>query len=90
MSDTPQTDPLLVNHTYPVGFYSWNSALRSVYKAGAQARATNRAVENCPYKDSRNWHGGVTWSRSFIRAWLDGWRDRDSQIKEPTTKEPTQ
>jgi hypothetical protein len=84
----PRAYPLLVNHTYPIGFDSWNPALRGVYKTGAHARATNRGVENCPYKDSRNWHGGVTWSRSFISAWQDGWRDRDSQIRESEGGQP--
>ena len=35
-----------------------------------------------PYADDRNLDGGITWSRSFINAWVYGWDERDKEIRD--------
>jgi len=59
---------------YPIGFDAWNQALRGAYRRGAlAARAGLVGRDACPYRDRRTYRGAVTWSRSFITAWLDGY-----------------
>lgn len=65
----------------PYNFSNWPASLRSVFLKGAHARLTGEPIEACPYVDRRTASGRLTWSRSFISAWEDGWRhaDRDRE-----------
>jgi len=56
-------------------FKGWNRALVGAYKKGAAARAAGEPETSCPYKDYRKPSGKLSWSRSFINAWRDGWRE---------------
>lgn len=59
----------------PDNFASWNPALRGAYRKGQRARADGVPLDACPYEDKRKPSGRLSWSRAFIRAWEDGWRD---------------
>jgi ribosome modulation factor len=58
----------------PEGFKNWNRALRGAYIKGYQAAIRGDDSGSCPYADKRKYSGGLTWSRSFISAWDDGYR----------------
>jgi ribosome modulation factor len=67
-------------HRYPNLFDRWNRAHRGAYKKGVAAyHAGDHLIHGCPYKDKRKESGRLSWSRSFICAWEDGWRDARSQ-----------
>lgn len=53
----------------------WNPAHWGAYRKGVQAFRAGQPVNDCPYADHRKGGGQLTWSRSFIRAWEDGWQD---------------
>jgi len=64
-------------------FKGWNKALIGAYKKGVVA--CDRLYEtgkdqDCPYEDKRKDGGQLTWSRSFIRAWEDGFQDREKEL----------
>jgi hypothetical protein len=59
----------------PPGFQSWNRALQGAYKKGWQAFFNSKDEGDCPYRDKRKDCGRLTWSRSFIAAWQDGFAD---------------
>lgn len=59
----------------PQNFASWNPAMRGAYMKGVKAHGEGKPIEACPYNDHRKPSGGLSWSRAFIRAWEDGWRD---------------
>lgn len=59
----------------PAGFEKWNPALRGAYRKGYEAASAGLPITACPYEDKRRPSGGLSWSRSFISAWCDGWRD---------------
>lgn len=61
-----------VTFVAPDGYERWNRALRGAYRKGFFARAEFKPRID-PYHDHRNLNGGLTWSRSFTRAWLDGY-----------------
>lgn len=56
----------------PNGYERWNRALRGACRKGFDARAESKPRID-PYEDKRTWRGSLTWSRSFTRAWLDGY-----------------
>lgn len=56
-------------------FRGWNKALIGAYKKGAKAKQDGLLITDCPYEDHRKPSGKLSWSRSFIRAWQDGWRE---------------
>ena len=58
----------------PDGFERWNPALRGAYRKGHEAAIAGRPETACPYVDKRTLSGRLTWSRSFERAWIDGYR----------------
>lgn len=58
----------------PANFDDWNPALRGAFMKGARAQEAGDPESACPYRDRRTSRGAITWSRSFIIAWLDGWR----------------
>lgn len=62
----------------PANFENWNPALRGAYLKGFKAHAAGEEIDSCPYKDKRKDCGRLTWSRSFISAWRDGWLDAES------------
>ncbi|KAB2842162.1 MAG: hypothetical protein F9K47_09720 [Burkholderiales bacterium] len=40
---------------------------------GIAAHQSGQPIESCPYDDKRKPNGRLSWSRSFIAAWRDGW-----------------
>lgn len=68
-----------VDIALPRDFERWNPALRGAYLKGVRAAQAGETLDACPYRDRRNDSGRLTWSRSFIRAWEDGWRDARAQ-----------
>ena len=57
----------------PAGFDSWSAPLKGAFLKGYKcAEAGGSAAFDCPYWDKRKESGRLTWSRSFIRAWHDG------------------
>ncbi len=61
----------------PSGFASWNRSLQGAYKKGVLALIGGFALSDCPYKDKRKDDGRLSWSRSYIAAWRDGFRDAE-------------
>ena len=61
------------------GFASWNPALRGAWSRGFEANWSGTARAACPYEDRRKECGRLTWSRSFINAWQDGWDAAEKQ-----------
>lgn len=51
----------------------WNRAHLGAFKKGVFAHQAGQPREACPYNDLREPSGRLSWSRSFIRAWQDGW-----------------
>lgn len=49
--------------------------MRGAYLKGRRAFERGEPITACPYRDRRTWSGRLTWSRAFITAWKDGWRD---------------
>ena len=39
---------------------------------GYRSAQADQDQSACPYQDKRKPSGGLSWSRSFIKAWLDG------------------
>lgn len=58
----------------PDDAHRWNPAMRGAFLKGQRAQAAGEARETCPYGDIRKWDGRLTWSRSFVKTWDDGWR----------------
>jgi ribosome modulation factor len=63
-------------------FRGWNRAMVGAYRKGQAAAEAGESLESCPYADHRKTGGQLTWSRAFIKAWEDGWRDVDSAERE--------
>ena len=53
--------------------------LKAAFRKGASAFKNGIPRSGCPYGDSRTMRGSVTWSRSFLRAWIDGWEWEKSE-----------
>lgn len=62
------------NPKLPLDSYRWNKALLGSFKKGVAAHQDGQPIEACPYGDKRKDDGRLSWSRSFICAWRDGWR----------------
>lgn len=58
----------------PRNFDKWSPALRGAYHKGYDAGISGEPESACPYDDKRKNSGRLTWSRSFIAAWHDGWK----------------
>ena len=56
----------------PHNFHHWNPALRGAYMKGMRAALAGKE-RTPPYKDKRTLSGRLSWSRSFILAWLEGY-----------------
>lgn len=61
----------------PNGFTNWNRSLQGAYRKGALARLGGSSLADCPYRDKRKEDGRLSWSRSYITAWTDGYRDAE-------------
>jgi ribosome modulation factor len=63
---------------------SFESAKRKGFLAGLQGKS----IDECPYEDLRagKYNNVVTWSRGFIRAWIDGWENGKRRRGEITKK----
>lgn len=59
----------------PSNFDNWNRAMRGVYRKGIEAFMAGKNISDCPYEDIRKPSGRLSWSRSFIICWEDGFRD---------------
>ena len=46
--------------------------LECAEQKGRWAALAGKTEAACPYPDYRTFHGAVTWSRGFRRAWLRG------------------
>lgn len=65
-----------------------NPALHGAYRKGLAAGEAGEPVTACPYRDQRKLDGRLTWSRAFVRAWVDGWRI-GSQVLITLAPDPT-
>lgn len=63
----------------PSGFDNWNRSLQGAYRKGVLACLNDKPLSDCPYKDKRKDDGRLSWSRSFIIAWRDGFRAAEKQ-----------
>lgn len=56
-----------------------SKALEGAKRKGREARAAGLPESACPYEDKRGGRHGqiITYSRAFIRAWLEGWRGEE-------------
>lgn len=66
----------------PHNFNTWNKALRGAYSKGYRAAMEHLPKTACPYEDKRKPSGKLSWSRSFINAWDDGWESGNEQRKQ--------
>lgn len=66
-----KVDPKDLN--LPWDSYRWNRAILGSFKKGIAAHQAGEPVQSCPYGDLRKPDGRLSWSRSFIGAWRDGW-----------------
>lgn len=68
----------------PPNLSTWNRAHRGAYLKGLHAGLAGEPISSCPYDDKRKASGRLSWSRSFISAWRDGWEyahsDRDQAL----------
>jgi len=62
------------NPVLPADSYRWNRAIRGAFKKGVLAFRAGQPIVSCPYTDKRKIDGRLSWSRSFISAWVDGWK----------------
>lgn len=53
-----------------------NRAHAGAWKKGRKAALEGKPRSACPYEDHRKYDGRLTFSRSFIAAWDDGWRNK--------------
>jgi hypothetical protein len=73
----------LLEKDLPQDFNRWNPALRGAYMKGRRSAAEGQqAYISCPYPDKKNGRGRVTWSRSFLVAWHDGFSDMERILEE--------
>lgn len=67
--------------TKPSHYDNWNRAHRGAFMKGYRAFINGEAITESPYNDKRKDSGGLTWSRSFHTAWVDGWRWAEKEDK---------
>lgn len=61
-----------------------NRAFLSAYMKGFNAGAGGAKRSSCPYDDHRgNYHEMVTFSRAFIRYWMEGYDDATRAASKP-------
>lgn len=49
-------------------------ALDTARAKGIDAAMSGKSESDCPYRDKRTYRGRVTFSRAFMKAWLEGFR----------------
>lgn len=54
-----------------------NKNLEGAKRKGREAKKRGLSRDDCPYRDKRTVRGHITYSRAFIRAWLEGY-DEDT------------
>lgn len=59
------------------------SALDGAYLKGIHAGLAGEPATACPYEDKRKWSGRLTWSRAFITAWHEGWKQARVKGRKP-------
>lgn len=66
----------------PNDSHLWNKSLLGAFKKGVLAYQEGKSLSDCPYKDKRKGDGRLSWSRSFINAWRDGffWAEKKHNI----------
>jgi hypothetical protein len=52
-----------------------NKSFLTAMRKGREAFHAGQKRNDCPYRDVRTDHGAVTFSRGFMRAWLEGFDD---------------
>ena len=50
---------------------------RGAWKKGWIAHFEGKNFSDCPYKDKKSMSGRITFSRSFRKAWQEGWTERE-------------
>lgn len=55
-----------------------NRAMASAYRHGTYAKLRGEPRSSCPYTDKPN-RIGPTFSRAFMKAWLEGWDEADAE-----------
>lgn len=60
------------------------------YRKGRKACEDGVSIRDCPYQDTRQQSGKLTFGRSFRVSWQDGWNDRMHEILEQYKKEDAQ
>lgn len=70
--------------TKPSHYDNWNRALRGAFMKGYRAFIEGEAITESPYEDKRKESGGLTWSRSFHSAWVEGWRWAHKETRSET------
>lgn len=58
---------------FPAGAENWNRANRGAFRKGWDACVSGEPRSACPYEDHRKPSGKLSWSRSFINSWRDGY-----------------
>jgi hypothetical protein len=75
----------MIHHRLPEGMEKWNRALRGVYLKGREACLKGVPQYQCPYADKKNGRNRITWSRSFVIAWHNGYSDMSDILEEQET-----
>jgi hypothetical protein len=73
----------------PHDSYRWNKAILGAFKKGVASNQSGLPITACPYQDKRTPSGRLSWSRSFISAWVDGWRWGDKRRIAPQAEQST-
>jgi len=47
---------------------------QNAFWRGVKARRAGKAKHCCPYEDTRQHTGRLTWSRAYRNSWMDGWK----------------
>lgn len=55
-------------------------ALDKADRKGYLARKDGLSKDACPYEDKRTRKGAIIWSRSFRRAWFNGWERAEKEL----------
>lgn len=58
-----------------------NPRLAAAEEKGRQAAREGKPRTACPYGDNRTYRGAITWSRGYIRAWLEGYDNERKAAK---------
>jgi hypothetical protein len=58
------------------------TAFDGAYDKGQRAFADGKPRSDNPYGDQRTDRGSVTFARAFYRAWDDGWREAERNVRD--------